>query len=172
MVAILKAPVAFHYQWCRLFIQLSCSDAPWRIPAIRGTVRSRRPLGNSTSSQVAGAHAVLLSADVLSWQLSYQDSGVHVNFCPSLLLASEVTSQKSAGKPVRTRSLPPVVTVNPPPSLSPSPSFLRSLGHRRETPGSLGSRVKTQSREFPCSCLSSKSLSSCLNGFWKVEKQP
>lgn len=59
-----------------------------------------------------------------------------------------------------------------PPSLSPSPCFLRSLGHRVETPGSLGSRVKTQSREFPCSCLSSRSLSSCLNGFWKVEKQP
>lgn len=62
--------------------------------------------------------------------------------CPSLLLALEVASQKSAGEPVRTRSLPPFVTVNPPTSLSAFPCFLCRLGHHIETPGSLGSRVK------------------------------
>ena len=147
MVAILTAPVTFHYKWCRLFIQLSCSDGPRRVPAIQGTVSCRQPLGSSARGQVASTHAeaavgslcccrltVLLPADVLSWQLSSQDSGIHVNYCPSLLLAFEVTSQKSAGEPVGTRSLPPIVTVDPPPSLSPSPCFLCRLGHHTETP--------------------------------------
>lgn len=148
MVAILKAPVAFYYTWCRLFIQLSCPDAPRRVPAIQGAVSCRHPPGSSARGQVASAHAVAAVGSLCCCQrcplLTASLSGFRSSckLCPSLLLALEVASQKSAGEPVRTRSLPPSVTVNPPPSLSAFPCFLCRLGHHTETPGSLGSRVK------------------------------